>query len=174
MRCKQVVCCLVLLYLDTPQLGIQQNLEEKNNRYAQFWFFRNVSGNSFSITFCEWFLKKKKYFDSLKLKELPYILLTNQMSLSVCLYFLRYWTICTLLLFPCCEIINFEINLTFLIKSFFCITKKSWQTFKYLENKKSFWTWNNIFHHFKRVFSSQNCVRHESASLNFSKLQMYS
>ena len=36
------------------------------------------------------------------------ILLTDQVSLSDCFYFSRYWTICLLLLF--------EINLTFLIK----------------------------------------------------------
>ena len=33
---------------------------------------------------------------------------------------------------------NFEIDLVFLIKPFFCMTKKSRQKFKYLENEKSF------------------------------------
>ena len=33
---------------------------------------------------------------------------------------------------------NFEINLIFLIKWFFDMTKKSWQKIKYLENEKSF------------------------------------
>ena len=37
-----------------------------------------------------------------------YILLIDQVSLPDCFYFLRYWTICLLLLF--------ETNLTFLIK----------------------------------------------------------
>ena len=50
-----------------------------------------------------------------------YVLLPAQMSLSSCLYFLRYWT-----------------NLCFLIKPFFYITRKSEQKFKYLKNEKSF------------------------------------
>ena len=40
--------------------------------------------------------------------------------------------------FPNCDVINFEINLTFLIKSFFYKTTKSRQKSKYLENEKSF------------------------------------
>ena len=42
-----------------------------------------------------------------------YILLTDQISLHGCLYFLRYWAICV------------EINLLFLIKPFFYMIKKS-------------------------------------------------
>ena len=36
------------------------------------------------------------------------------------------------------KVINFEANLIFLIKPFFCVTKKSRQKLKYLENEKSF------------------------------------
>ena len=39
---------------------------------------------------------------------------------------------------PDCDVINFEINLIFRIKSFFYKTKKSRQKSKYLENEKSF------------------------------------
>ena len=46
MRLKQVVCSLVSIYFDSPQLSIQQN------------FLRKESGNSFSTTFCVWFFKK--------------------------------------------------------------------------------------------------------------------
>ena len=44
-----------------------------------------------------------------------YILLTDQISLSDCLYFLRYWTICLLQLFVNQVVTgtNFEINLSF-------------------------------------------------------------
>ena len=42
------------------------------------------------------------------------------------------------LCFPGCDIINFEINLIFLIKLFFYLTKMSRQKFKYLEIEKSF------------------------------------
>ena len=37
-----------------------------------------------------------------------------------------------------CDIINFEINLVFLIKPFFYITKKSRKKFKYVENERAF------------------------------------
>ena len=54
-------------------------------RYAQFWFFRKGSGNSISIPFCVWFFNKKKVS--------YYALLTDQISLPDCLYFLQYWSI---------------------------------------------------------------------------------
>ena len=40
--------------------------------------------------------------------------------------------------FPSCEVVNFEINFAFLIKSFFYMTKNSKQKIKYPENEKSF------------------------------------
>ena len=40
--------------------------------------------------------------------------------------------------YPGCDVINFRINLIFLIKPFLYMTKKSRQKHKYLENKKSF------------------------------------
>ena len=39
---------------------------------------------------------------------------------------------------PVCDVINFEINLSFLIEPFFYVTKKSEQKSVYLKNKKSF------------------------------------
>ena len=39
---------------------------------------------------------------------------------------------------PGCETINFEINIIFLIKQFFYMTKKSRQKFKHLKNMKTF------------------------------------
>ena len=41
--------------------------------------------------------------------------------------------------YPGCNVINFEINLIFLIKLFFYMNKKSRQKRKYLENEKSFY-----------------------------------
>ena len=38
---------------------------------------------------------------------------------------------------PVWDVINFEINLSFLLKPFFSVTKKSGQIFKYLRNEKS-------------------------------------
>ena len=49
--------------------------------------------------------------------------------------------------FPGCDVVNFEINLIFLIKPFFYMTKKSRQKFRYLENE-------NIFMRNKKHFSS--------------------
>ena len=39
---------------------------------------------------------------------------------------------------PGCDVMNFKINLIFLIKPFFQYDKKSLQKLKYLENEKSF------------------------------------
>ena len=40
--------------------------------------------------------------------------------------------------YPVCDVITFEINLAFLIKPFFYLTKQPRQKTKYLENKKAF------------------------------------
>ena len=39
---------------------------------------------------------------------------------------------------PICNVINFEINLSFLIKPLFYVIKKPGQNCKYVKNKKSF------------------------------------
>ena len=68
-----------------------------------------------------------------------YILLSDQISLSDSFYFLRYWKKCIVIICcPLCDVINFEINLSFHIKLFFYITKESGHKFKYLKNGKSF------------------------------------
>ena len=57
---------------------------------------------------------------------------------------------------PVCEVINFVINFSFVIKPLFCITKKSKQKCKYLKSGKSFWLeTKSIFHYFKRTFNCQ-------------------
>ena len=45
---------------------------------------------------------------------------------------------------PGCGVINFGINLIFLIKPFFYMTKKSRQKFNYFENEKNFEIKNEI------------------------------
>ena len=63
--------------------------------------------------------------------------------------------------FTGCDVIKFEINLSFLIKSFFYMTKRSRQKFKYLENEKSFsGEIESIFHNFKGFLVVKNCLRH--------------
>ena len=69
--------------------------------------------------------------------------------------------------FSSCDAINFEINLIFLIKPGFFMTKKSRQNFKYLKNEKSFQgDVKSISHQFKRLLVAKYCLRPESASLN--------
>ena len=50
--------------------------------------------------------------------------------------------------FPDCDVINFEINLIFLIEPFFYMDKKSRQNLNILRTKRDFWWNKNIFHHF--------------------------
>ena len=58
----------------------EETLRLLNQRFTQFWFLRKGSENSFL---------QQKCFSC-------YILLTDQISLPGCLYFLRYWAICVL------------------------------------------------------------------------------
>ena len=84
-----------------------------------------------------------------------YILSTDQISLSDCLYFWWHWAIRVLQLFVS-QVITSKLNLIFLIKSFFYMTKKSRQKFKYLENKNIFsGEIKSIFHNFQMAFSFQ-------------------
>ena len=65
-----------------------------------------------------------------------YILLIDQVSLSGCLYFIKYWTIWVLQLFVNQVVTSWilKLPLAFLSNRFFYMTKKSWQKLKYLEN----------------------------------------
>ena len=63
--------------------------------------------------------------------------------------------------FPGFNAINFEIELTFLIKPFFYMTKKSRQKFKYLQSKKC--EIKRII--FERLSVARNCLRPESVPL---------
>ena len=53
-----------------------------------------------------------------------YIILTDKILLPDCLYFLSNMCI-AVACFPDCGVINFEVNLIFLIKRFFYMTKKT-------------------------------------------------
>ena len=71
-----------------------------------------------------------------------YILITDQISFSDCLYISRYWTICILQLF-----VNQAVGLIFLVKPFWYLTNKSRQKLKG-EMKIN-------FHHFQTDFRCQ-------------------
>ena len=136
--------------------------------HAQFWFFRKLSGNSFSTSFYVWFFKNPvdtgrklnahKTFrrhperllnvlctfnlrpvstgkDASHIYFIKWLNIIWLILLSDCLYFLRWISV---VCFPGGDVVSFEINLIFLIKRFFYVTKKSREKFKYLENGNSF------------------------------------
>ena len=85
----------------------------------------------------------------------------NWTNLIVWLFvFVKLGNVCIIILcYPGCDIINFGINLIFLIKLFFYMNKKSRQKLKYLENEKSFCDEiKSIFHHFLMTFTNSNKV----------------
>ena len=68
-----------------------------------------------------------------------YSLLTDQISLFDCLYFLRSWAICVLQLFISQVMTSCILKLTvFLIKSLFYMTKKSRQNLNIVRAKRAF------------------------------------
>ena len=74
---------------------------------------------------------------------------------------------------PLSDIINFEINIIFLILQFFLRDQKARQKFKYLEKEKSLWVEiKSIFYHFQRAFIEANkttFLEGESLTLKFYK-----
>ena len=74
----------------------------------------------------------------------------------------------TIICYPGRDVIKSEINLIFLIKPFWYMTKKSRQKLKYLESGKSFWgEIKSYFHHFQRVFSCQKLSQTLVCAFNF-------
>ena len=69
-----------------------------------------------------------------------YSLLTDQISLFDCLYFFEILgNMCiAIVYFPGYDVIHFEINRVFLIKSLFYMTKKSRQNLNILKTKRAF------------------------------------
>ena len=84
------------------------------------------------------------------------ILLTDQISLTGCIYLVRHWAICVLRLFVH-QVATPSIMKLTLISCFFYMIKKSRQKFKYLDNEKSFYDeLKSIFHHFQSAFIEAN------------------
>ena len=83
---------------------------------------------------------EEKYFSR-------YFLLTDQISLPDCRYFLRQGNMYIVIVcFAVNDAINFEMYLSFLIKQFFYITKKSRQKCNYLKSEKNFSSFLKGFH----------------------------
>ena len=83
-------CSWFQFFLTALNLAYINNKLHKTVDYSSwdklFLFFWKTSGNSFSIKFCVWFLKK----------NVSNVILSDHISLSDYLYFLRYWAICVL------------------------------------------------------------------------------
>ena len=138
----QVVCSLVSINVDSPQLRIQWKQTVLIQRYAQFWYFRRGSGTSFS-TFWVWFLRKNVF----------YVIIIYYVTNFHCLIAFTSRDIVQFVYYNClltgCDVMHFEIKLILLIKPFCCTTKKSRQKVRYLENENNFWgEIKSIFHHF--------------------------
>ena len=76
---------------------------------------------------------QEKYFSS-------YDLLTKQILLSDCLYFIEIFrkTCAAIFRYQFCDVINFEIYLSFLTKPFSSMSKSSEQKLKYLKKERTF------------------------------------
>ena len=135
MKWKQVVCSFVSIYLDRPQLDMQQKQTVWNfrllvNRYAQFWLFRKGTGIEFSAKLVYGF--SREIFLMLYYINCPTFIVWLPLLLEV------LGNICVAIVcFPGCDVINLKINLIYRIKPFLYMTKKRRQKFKYLKNKKS-------------------------------------
>ena len=125
---------LVLIYFGRPGLGhtVKTNFitfQTVNPAISSILIFhKRVWVQLLRRILCMIF--QEKYFQL-------YTLLTDHISLSGYLYFLRYWVI-LIICCPVCDVTNFEINHRFLIKPVFYITKMSGQKCKYLKNEKRF------------------------------------
>ena len=119
-------------------------------RYPQFWLFIKGSGTIFSATFCMCFFWKR----SLMLYSIdwPSFIVWLPLLLEI------FGNMFIVIIFcPVCDVINFEINHSFLIKAFFYITKMSGQKCNYLKNKKRFLhEIKSICHHSQKDFVEVN------------------
>ena len=93
-----------------------------------FFFFKKKYGTSLLASFSTWFWKK----------NISHIILTREISSSKCLYFLRYWTLCVLLLFASkllsSQILKFTLDF---LSSFSAGPKKPGQKKFNISRKKS-------------------------------------
>ena len=137
MKEKQVVSTLVSICFGSPRLGYtkKQNTEWNPRlliqKYAQFWFFKKCLGLVSPPCFVHDFSRKK--FHMLDSINWPNFILWFPLLLEIS------GNMCTVInCYPVCDVINFEIYLSFLIKSFSYMTKNSEQKRKFLKNKRGF------------------------------------
>ena len=100
-------------------------------RYSQFWFFIKGLGTSFSTIFV--------YGSSRKIFVMSYFINWPSFIVWLLLLIVILGTMCIVIICcPVCDVINFKINHSFLVKPFFYITKKSEQTVNISETKRAF------------------------------------
>ena len=87
---------------------------------------------------------------------LPLLLAGYEMRDNLCI---------AIVCFPGCDVINFEINFTFLINPLSFLTKKSSQKFKHLENENSFYSETKRISHLLKGFSVDKIVSHQKVRL---------
>ena len=156
---------LILIYFGGPRHIVKTN----------FIIFQTVdleicsilikeSGTSFSTVICAWFFKK----------NISHFMFYWQTKFH-CLVAFTYWDIeqsmhCNYFCLVC-YVINFEINISFLIKPFFYMTRKLGQKCKYLKKGKELLTWNkkkffNIFKmlSLKQIKTTSSVVESPSSS----------
>ena len=123
-----MVSTLVSLCFGSSRLGhtvktncIKLNTVESRDM-LDFWFFKKEFGTRLSTTFCGWLYKKKicyiLYWSNYWSNFIVWLLLLLEISGNICLVFVYY---------PVCDVVNFEINLSFFVKLFSYITKKTKQ-----------------------------------------------
>ena len=131
-----MVGSLVSIIFNSPHLGkqVKQNIQNFRiliQRYAQFWFFgkglRIVSLPHFVYDFI------RKMFHMLYSINWPNFIAWLPLLLEILVN-----TCIAIVCWPRCDVIDFQINLIYLMKPFSYMTKKSRQKFKYLDNEKSF------------------------------------
>ena len=130
-------------------------------RHAQIWFFSIGCSNSFFTRF--WVRFWRKIFlmiYSINWRNfIVWLSLLLEILDNVCI---------AILCFQGFDAINFEIDLIFLIKSFFYLSKKSWRASKYLENKKAFKVKAKAFFiTFKELSITKSSRRPESRPIKF-------
>ena len=125
--------------------------------YVQVEVYQNIKPRYWQLDFTlhEAFLKTKK---GLELVSLPRFVHGIWRKLFLTLYTINWsnfiaWilnNICIkIICFLFCDVINLEINLSFLMQPFSYMSKKSGRKCKYCKNEKSFkHEMKNIFHHF--------------------------
>ena len=129
-------------------------------RYSQFWFFTKGSGNSISTAFCVGFFKKNvSHVILYQLTKFNCLIPITSWHIDQYVYY--HW-----LLTNCCDAINFEINLIFLISCFSTWPKIQDKSLNILRTGRAFKMKQKAFFiTFKALSVAKNCLRLEGAPL---------